>query len=162
MTPDQIVQYWPALLAAAVIALILFWVLARRGGQRVDLRMADDDVPAPTLVRTAMREPVIVGPDPIAGAIALAVNAPTGDPDDLRQIKGLGPRVAARLNELGITRFDQIAALTPADVTALDAQLGSFAGRIDRDRWIEQAAFLARGDVTAFEAAFGKLDGGVR
>ena len=32
-----------------------------------------------------------------------------GPADDLSQLKGVGPKFAARLNELGITRFDQLA-----------------------------------------------------
>ncbi len=73
------------------------------------------------------------------------------------QIKGLGPKVAARLAELGITNVGQIAALDTSEAERLDAQLGAFTGRIARDRWIEQARFLAAGDVKGFEAVFGRL-----
>lgn len=72
-------------------------------------------------------------------------------------IKGLGPKVAARLDELGITQVDQIAALEPAEADALDAQLGNFSGRMARDRWIDQAKLLIAGDTAAYEAEFGKL-----
>jgi predicted flap endonuclease-1-like 5' DNA nuclease len=72
-------------------------------------------------------------------------------------MKGVGPKLAERLNALGVTSFAQIAALTPEQAAALDAQLGTFQGRIHRDRWIEQAGFLARGDTAGYEAVFGKL-----
>ena len=36
-------------------------------------------------------------------------------------------------------------------------QLYFFKGRITRDRWVEQAGYLARGDTAGFEAQFGKL-----
>ena len=45
------------------------------------------------------------------------------------------------------------------EVETVDAHLGTFKGRITRDNWIEQAAFLAKGDTAGFEARFGKLDG---
>jgi predicted flap endonuclease-1-like 5' DNA nuclease len=77
--------------------------------------------------------------------------------DVLTRMKGVGPRVAERLNALGITSFSQVAALTPAEADALDAQLDNFKGRLHRDRWIEQAGFLARGDTAGYEAVFGKL-----
>lgn len=77
--------------------------------------------------------------------------------DDLTRIKGLGPKLAAQLNGLGVTRFADIAGLTPEAAAALDAQLGSFTGRLDRDRWIEQARFLAAGDKPGYEAVFGRL-----
>ena len=80
-----------------------------------------------------------------------------GPGDTLTQLKGLGPRAASRLNELGVTRFDQIASWNESDVTAIDAQMGAFKGRITRDRWVEQARMLAKGDIVGFEAEFGKL-----
>lgn len=77
--------------------------------------------------------------------------------DDLRRIKGVGPKLLATLHALGITSYAQIAAWTDADLDALDAQLGAFAGRPRRDSWVEQAQLLAGGDTGAYEAKFGKL-----
>ena len=72
-------------------------------------------------------------------------------------LKGLGPKVAARLGELGIATVGDLAALDPAQAEALDARLGPFTGRMARDRWLEQARLLAAGDDKTFEAQFGKL-----
>lgn len=83
----------------------------------------------------------------------------SGPPDDLRTMKGVGPKLATRLNENGIIRFDQLAALTPAQIAALDNRMEPFTGRIARDRLVEQADFLARGDRAGFEQRFGKLGG---
>ena len=94
-------------------------------------------------------------PEPTATA------APAGpadsEADDLRRIKGVGPKLVALLHALGVTRYAQIAAWTDADVATIDAQLGTFAGRITRDSWIEQAKLLASGDTAGFEGKFGKL-----
>ncbi|WP_448662232.1 hypothetical protein ACG3SL_16380 [Sphingomonas sp. CJ20] len=102
--------------------------------------------------------------DASPAALAASDPAPVAAPepaadagDDLTRLKGVGPRLAERLNALGITRFAQLAALAPEDAAALDAQLGNFQGRLQRDRWIEQAGFLASGDVAGYEAVFGKL-----
>ena len=81
-----------------------------------------------------------------------------GAPDNLRLLKGVGPKLAALLTQLGITRFDQIASWTEADIATVDAHLGTFKGRIVRDNWVEQASYLARGDTAGFEAKFGRLD----
>lgn len=88
----------------------------------------------------------------------IGVPAAVGEPDDLRQIKGVGPKLNGLLVGLGITRYDQIAAWTGQEIAAVDAHLGTFKGRITRDNWIEQATFLASGDTAGFEAKFGKLD----
>ena len=56
-----------------------------------------------------------------------------------------------------MTTVGQLAALDQAEAEALDARLGPFTGRMNRDRWLEQARFLAAGDRAGFEAVFGKL-----
>jgi predicted flap endonuclease-1-like 5' DNA nuclease len=89
---------------------------------------------------------------------AIGVPAAVGAPDDLRLIKGLGPKLNAVLTDLGVTRFDQIAAWNDDEVVKVDAHLGTFKGRIARDNWIEQAKLLASDDTAGFEAKFGKLD----
>jgi predicted flap endonuclease-1-like 5' DNA nuclease len=62
------------------------------------------------------------------------------------------------LNARGIIRYDQLAQMTPAEIDLLDGQLGPFRGRLQRDRVVEQADYLARGDKEGFEARFGSLD----
>lgn len=81
----------------------------------------------------------------------------TDDGDDLRRIKGIGPKLAAQLQALGVTRYRQIAAWSDDDLTRIDDQLGAFKGRPRRDNWIEQAKLLESGDTGAYEAKFGKL-----
>lgn len=79
------------------------------------------------------------------------------DADDLSRIKGLGPKLLAMLGDMGISRFDQIAAWSDDDVQRIDAGLGRFSGRITRDDWRNQAKYLAEGDRAAYEEKFGKL-----
>lgn len=98
----------------------------------------------------------VVGP--LVG-IDIHPDIPEGPADDLTMLKGLGPKAAAQLNALGITRYAQIAAWTQADMAAIDARLGAFKGRIARDKWIEQAGYLTADDRAGFEAKFGKLGG---
>ncbi|MEA2999729.1 MAG: hypothetical protein QOH04_924 [Sphingomonadales bacterium] len=89
----------------------------------------------------------------------VAIPGPSGPPDNLQTMKGVGPKLAAQLNAAGITRFDQLAALSHNEAGYLDEQMGPFSGRIAKDRLVEQAAYLARGDTDGFEAAFGRLGG---
>jgi predicted flap endonuclease-1-like 5' DNA nuclease len=106
---------------------------------------AEDAVPSPP-------------PAPVAAPPAPApAPAAVGAGDDLRRIKGVGPKLAALLQGLGVTTYAQIAAWSEADIDRIDAQLGTFAGRIRRDSWVEQAKFLAADDTAGFEGRFGKL-----
>jgi len=61
--------------------------------------------------------------------------------DNLQQIKGIGPKIAGILDQLGIRRFDQIAAWTPENIEWVNDHL-RFKGRIEREEWIAQAQAL--------------------
>lgn len=94
-----------------------------------------------------------------APASPAAPDAPAaaGEADELLRIKGLGPKLAERLNALGVTSLAQIAAWDDAEMDRIDAQLGRFQGRIRRDDWREQARLLTAGDRAGYEARFGRL-----
>lgn len=119
---------------------------ARHAGDAAPAAAPPADMDA---VETAA-EPPVARDDDTAPATAHA-DAP------VTQLKGLGPKLATRLGELGITTVGQLAALTDDEADALDARLGPFTGRLRRDRWQEQARFLAAGDTAGFEAVFGRL-----
>ncbi len=162
-------------LGALAALVILLLIVARSRKQRVSL---GQEAPAASLRAAPARRPVRGdGPEgngvtdeaaaaarDVAGEILgvdahpdpVAADAPG---DNLQTLKGVGPKLASQLAANGITRFEQLAALTANEIALLDAKLGAFRGRIVRDRLIEQAAYLARGDTKGFEAQFGKLGG---
>lgn len=71
--------------------------------------------------------------------------APQGKPDDLTKIKGIGPKLSTRLNELGIYHFNQIANWDEAEAVWVEDQL-AFKGRVTRENWVKQARqFTANG-----------------
>lgn len=76
-------------------------------------------------------------------APAALFTAPDGPADDLKQISGVGPVLEKKLNALGVTTFEQVAAMSKDDIQKLDDAL-SFKGRIERDNWLDQAAELAK------------------
>jgi predicted flap endonuclease-1-like 5' DNA nuclease len=81
-------------------------------------------------------------------AASLSTAAADAQPDDLQQIKGIGPKIADRLNELGVLRLEQIAEWTPDNVERVNEHL-KFKGRIEREEWIPQAkALIAARQVT--------------
>ena len=69
------------------------------------------------------------------------LTAPRGAPDDLGKLTGVGPQIVKKLNEHGVFHYWQLAAMTPAEVEKLDADL-RFNGRIARDNWADQARTL--------------------
>jgi predicted flap endonuclease-1-like 5' DNA nuclease len=76
----------------------------------------------------------------------LYTDGPTdGAPDDLKLIKGIGPKFEKDLNGKGIYYFRQIGAWKRADVKMVEGVIDSIPGRIDRDEWVKQAKVLAKG-----------------
>jgi NADH-quinone oxidoreductase subunit E len=74
-----------------------------------------------------------------------------GKADDLKMLKGVGPRLETILNEMGFYHYDQIAAWTPDQVAMIDAEMtGVNKGRASRDGWVAQAKILASGGSTEF------------
>ena len=159
---DLLREYWWVL--AIVVALIAAFLLLRPR-QRVKLT---DSAPArahmahakPKEGRGLAGEHAAAASD-VAGDIIRAPvhGALEGDVprDDLCLIKGVGPKFAVALHDLGFNRFEQIAGLSATEIERLDPQLGAFRGRIERDRIVEQADYLARNDTDGFEQKFGKL-----
>lgn len=163
-------QYNLFILIAAVLigVIVAFWVFRRASGG--EAKTPVETRPAPRAVSrdgpegNAVSDEFSAASRDVAGEILgveahPAVPGPSGPPDDLQRLKGVGPKLVAQLNAAGITRYDQLARLTPNEVAMLDARMGAFSGRIARDRLVEQACYLERGDTDGFEAVFGKLGG---
>jgi predicted flap endonuclease-1-like 5' DNA nuclease len=74
-------------------------------------------------------------------ADALAWSPPAED--DLTKIKGIGPKYAAALKEIGIRRFAEIAAWSDNDVLRVADKLRAPPSRIRNAGWIEAARALS-------------------
>ncbi|WP_417415510.1 NADH-quinone oxidoreductase subunit E [Hoeflea sp.] len=87
-------------------------------------------------------------------------NRPAGiakpaQPDDLKMISGVGPKIEGTLNSLGIYTFAQVAKWKKAEREWVDGYL-NFKGRIDREDWVKQAKALAKGGEAEYIKVFGK------
>lgn len=170
---------WPAFALALLIGFLVAWWMFRRMARAERIRERErnrrpdvlDEGAAPAERNQALIDApsaaAAITPPPMdetvagLGEAAPPAPSPTSAPapcgDDLRRIKGVGPKLVALLDGLGVTRFEQIAAWDDSEIDRIDAQLGTFAGRVRRDNWVEQARLLAGGDTAAYEAKFGKL-----
>jgi predicted flap endonuclease-1-like 5' DNA nuclease len=62
--------------------------------------------------------------------------------DDLTRIRGIGPHYARVLQGLGVSSFAAIANWSPQDCTSFARRLKVNPGRVERDKWVEQARAL--------------------
>ena len=162
---------WLAFGAAAGAGVAYWWMT--RWTQPVHFEAFDwlspkaaepaDVAPTPMIVaQPTLETPVEAAVEPIAGAadavvetvtelVAPVVEAVESAPqavaaaaDDLTRLVGIGPRLAARLAELGVTRFSDIAAWTDEDLARVDKAL-DLKGRAVRDAWVAQAGRFVEG-----------------
>jgi len=150
--------YWPAVVIALVLGLVIAWYVfnaTRRTRITGTVKDVLDEGAAP-----AERNKALIDSAPAATRDAASPTpAPaTSGGDDLTRIKGLGPKIAALLGELGVSRFADVAGWDDAAIDRIDAQLGRFQGRIRRDDWVGQARLLAAGDEGGFADKYGRLD----
>ncbi|MCT4332693.1 NADH-quinone oxidoreductase subunit E [Paracoccus sp. YLB-12] len=112
------------------------------------VRAQEKDAPAEARGETAS-----TGSAEEAGRRPEGLDAPRdGTPDDLKRIKGIGPKLEEVLNGMGFHHYDQIAAWGPAELAWVDDNLEGFKGRASRDEWVAQARTLADGGETDFSA----------
>lgn len=186
MTMEFIEANWPLVVMLVLLVLLIAWYIFH-ASRKTTVSRARSDVldegaapaarnqalidSAPSASPTAgasIAEPTtIVEPEPVASSAPKPAPAPepvSVDPagsaasDDLTRIKGVGPKLAKMLSEMGVTSFAQIADWDAAEIARVDAKLGRFQGRIERDNWTAQAKFLAAGDLDGYAAQFGAID----
>ncbi len=159
--------YWPVILVGLLIGVIVGYLIFRPR-QRVTLssetpvrpHMSEDAEPKREgrgITDEAAAAASDVAGQMLGSEVHEELPGASGPPDDLRLLKGVGPKLAGLLNARGLTRFEQIAGLSPDQVEVIDADLGAFRGRFARDRIVEQAQYLARGDEDGYRARFGAL-----
>ena len=90
---------------------------------------------------------------PQAGKKPRTMKAPRkAGADDLKMIKGVGPKLEKLLNTLGFFHFDQVAKWTDEELAWVDQNLEGFKGRASRDEWVSQAKILASGEMIEFSS----------
>ena len=63
--------------------------------------------------------------------------------DDLTRIDGIGSFLEKQLNGIDVFTYEEISTWDSARVQEVTSAIGYFEGRIDKDKWVEQAAQLA-------------------
>ena len=95
------------------------------------------------IIKSAAQQRETKKPEQVQSVSAIAqIPAPK---DDLKLITGVGPGLEKKLQDVGITSFEQIAKLSDLQIADLETNVVRFAGRIKRDDWIGQAEQLMKG-----------------
>ena len=134
-----------AIIVAGVagLALALGWRPARN--DRVAAAVAATPAAAPAPAATSATPAASAAASGAGTKPATLAAARGGQPDELRQLSGVGPKMEQTLHAMGIFHFDQIASWGPQELAWMDANLQGFKGRASRDGWVAQAKALAAG-----------------
>ncbi|MCI5083982.1 MAG: hypothetical protein MRY78_19950 [Saprospiraceae bacterium] len=82
--------------------------------------------------------------DPKSALFSKIGEAKAADKDDLKKLKGVGPKLEKMLNEMGIYTFGQVSKMGKKEYELVDSMLTSFKGRGQRDDWAGQAKKLMK------------------
>ena len=147
-----------------VAGLLLSWLVARFLSDRrqaaskqmvFELRSAARTQPPapPAEDASATAEPEPAGRDEIAEKEPV-------EPDDLRKIEGIGPKISDILHENGIDTFAQLAETDVDDLRAILSAAGPRFRLANPTTWPQQAQLAAAGDWEGLRALQGELKHG--
>ncbi|MBL1431038.1 MAG: hypothetical protein COA60_005955 [Robiginitomaculum sp.] len=148
-------QMWLLIAASALLGLIIgCWLCSRKkpvenDDQDIELARLRSSIEECQAAKNNLRSQVAelesqlnLKSSPAPMVVPTFYETPSeGDPDDLQQIKGIGPKLETLCNDMGVYYYKQIANWNDNQVADVDAKL-SFKGRIDRDDWRKQAKKL--------------------
>jgi len=97
-----------------------------------------------------------------AAGAGVALSAAAVEPDDLRKIEGIGPKIARILQDHGVHTFAQLAQVQVDHLREILQQAGSRFRIADPTSWPEQARLAAQGDWDALGRLQDELVGGRR
>jgi NADH-quinone oxidoreductase subunit E len=141
------------------VPLTMPWQGKAKAGKAAPAKPAATPAAKPAQDAAAAAKPVKAAPvaAPLAAMPASEQKRPEalkaargGKADNLKEIKGIGPKLELLCHSLGFFHFDQIAAWTAAEIAWVDDNLEGFKGRVTRDNWVGQARILAAGGETEF------------
>ncbi|NOX64154.1 MAG: hypothetical protein GXP42_19790 [Chloroflexi bacterium] len=146
-------SWWLVLLLFGAI-ILAFIMLGRQEEEETTERYADAREEPPPATASAAEAPLTSAPE------AESEPAPE-EPDDLKTIEGIGPKISRILQDQGIDTFQRLAQTDAATLRHIldEAGIGKIA---DPSTWPEQAALAAEGKWDELKALQNELKGGRR
>ncbi len=152
--------FWTVVIILLIV-LVLWWLLSYQSS-REDLHQApahDHDDHGDHAHDAHQHEAAAQTTEAAAAETASPEPAPApSQPDDLKKLEGIGPKVASLLNQAGILTFAQLAE-TPVS-RLQDILEGAGYQYMDPASWPQQAALAAAGDWEALHKLQDELSGG--
>lgn len=155
---------WWLMLKVSIMTALAAWIMVNWLNKKrlqippVALAERPDEIPLPVEDDST---PEVGASAPIGDPRAPQTEThPPVQPDNLRKIEGIGPKIESILKESGILTFQQLANTQPAEIKDLLTAAGLRLG--DPATWPEQAALAAVGEWDELKRLQATLKGGRR
>lgn len=139
-------QHWLMFIVAGILGYIIGY---RRGDvEALESQLAGLGSDLDDCLRT--RVPVVATPvaafvAPVVDAITAPVVTTPVEPDNLKIVEGIGPKIEELFNKAGIFTFNQLAAADPAHLKEILVNAGSRFQMHDPTTWPAQSQMAAEG-----------------
>ncbi|GEM_PF-3402059 len=141
--------WWAAIIALLAAAVYAFWMLMR-GDRESFLVATTQDEPQET---STVAQPFVES----TPAATVTETPPTSlEKDDLKVIRGIGPKMEAALHQAGITTYALLSQQTEESLLAI-IQANGMRLAPTIGTWVEQAGYASRGDFDGLKALQEKL-----
>jgi predicted flap endonuclease-1-like 5' DNA nuclease len=160
------IPWWVWLLLVVVIVALWLWWQLGRPREEVGPPTKPEAAALSARPVTAAPSHVVETPEGIARRAAPVLSGVEEpilkvEPDDLKLIEGIGPRISGLLQEAGITTFAHLASTDVRRLKQIIAEAG-LSALADPTSWPEQATLAATGQWDALETLQDELKGGRR
>ena len=143
-----------------LFAWVLYWLWERLSQKEepapieIDAQPPEPEVEAPAVEEEAEEEADEIEPETeLEIKPEIRAPEPPVEPDDLKRIEGIGPKLSSVLQEAGIVTYAQLAAADPEEVEQiLEAEDPRLLRLAQPANWTEQAALAAAGEWEALDA----------
>lgn len=166
---------WALIVVAVVLLLaLLWWFLSRRSAEAYPTSSQAEAQDPPSAVEEEQAkpqfgpeesevevDPTFVQPEPVYDAGPTVLEEETVEPDDLKVIEGIGPKIEQVLKDQGIQTYTHLAAMKVPNLREM-LEAEGLAGISDPTTWPEQATLAAEGRWEALEKLQDLLQGGRR
>jgi predicted flap endonuclease-1-like 5' DNA nuclease len=153
------IPWWVWLLVIVVALLVFIWLWLTSPKKEREVPPAKPEAAPTDQVEVAAPSHVVETPEGLARHPTPVVRAT--EPDDLKRVEGVGPKISSLLQAAGITTFAQLAATDVSQLKEIIAKAG-LSALADPTTWPEQATLAAAGKWDELEVLQDELKGGRR
>ncbi len=156
------IPYWVILVVALLVILVgIIWFLVNEEKEKKAEAGESSPGTASPVAPTAAATPTAPPPAQVVGTEGEDIVPEDVQPDDLKLIEGIGPKLSSVLQQAGITTWAKLAQTEVSELQRILDEAG-ISKISDPATWPEQAALAAAGDWDGLEKLQDELKGGRR